>query len=167
MREQAPGYGVGQFTEHWHCLSLRRTYATVARYVCARACENPLLLSITVTTQISSCVYLVPPFSFVAYYAPVNGVHVRVRDSNRHPDHRRHFASVRTVNGENERRTDTRREKRTVSRQWKPRAAVHVDEARFGSSRVFFLHRPVVSLSRLTRTREREKDRRILMAAMK
>lgn len=95
---------------------------------CVRA-RVKTLLSITVTTQISSCVYLVPPFSFVAHYAPVNGVHVRVRDSNRHPDHRRHFASVRTVNGENERRTDTRREKRTVSRQWEPRA-VHVDEAR-------------------------------------
>lgn len=46
------------------------------------------------------CVYVVPPFSFVAHYAPMNGVRVRVRDSNRHPDHRRHFASVRTVNGE-------------------------------------------------------------------
>lgn len=49
--------------------------------VCARV---KTLLSITVTTQISSCVYSVPPFSFVAHYAPVNGVHVRVRDSNRH-----------------------------------------------------------------------------------
>ena len=66
-----------------------------------------LSLSITVTARIHTeryaartRVYVVPPFSFVAHYAPVNGVRVRVRDSNRHPDHRRHFASVRTVNGE-------------------------------------------------------------------
>lgn len=68
-----------------------------------------LSLSITVTVPILTeryapriymCVYVVPPFSFVAHYAPMNGVRVRVRDSNRHPDHRRHFASVRTVNGE-------------------------------------------------------------------
>lgn len=59
----------------------------------------------TLRVYIYVCVYVVPPFSFVAHYAPMNGVRVRVRDSNRHPDHRRHFASVRTVNGE---RTESR-----------------------------------------------------------
>lgn len=38
---------------------------------------------------------------------------------------------------------------------------MHVDEARFGSSRVFFLHRPVVSLPADTYSGERERQKDI------
>lgn len=146
---------VGQFE---HCtVSPQDLYGCPC--VCVRACENPPLYYCH-DADILVCIFR----PSILLRSPLCSREWSPRSSTRfesaHPDTSPLFelSMART-----ERRTDTRREKRIVSRQWKPRAVLHVDEARIGSSRVFF-SAGRLSVSRLTR---REERKRILMAAMK